>query len=178
MFFTIPGELISIVTFPGVIMHEFAHRFFCDLTRVPVYAVCYFRVNKTAGYVIHAPTKSVIKSFLITCGPFILNTILCAMLLAFPMVSYQFGKPEHYTLTIVLGWLGFSVGSHAIPSKPDINNFIETLDNSTALFLFRMPLYLFSMILLLFNILSVVWFDFIFAYGVGLLGTCLVGKFF
>lgn len=177
MFYTIPGELISIVTFPGVIMHEFAHRLFCDITRVPVYAVCYFRVDKTAGYVIHAPTKSIIKSFLITCGPFIINTILCAMLLAFPMVSYQFGKPGHYILTNVLGWLGFSVGSHAIPSKMDVDNFIEALDNSTIWFLFRMPFYLFSYMLVVFNALSVVWFDFIFAYGLGLLGTYLVGKF-
>lgn len=36
MFF-VPGPVIAAVTFPGVIVHEAAHRFFCDLGGVPVY---------------------------------------------------------------------------------------------------------------------------------------------
>ena len=50
----IPGWLISLVTFPGVVVHEAAHRFFCDVTDTPVYEVSYFRPRgKPAGYVIH-----------------------------------------------------------------------------------------------------------------------------
>lgn len=33
----IPGFLISLVTFPGVMVHELAHLVFCKLTNTPVY---------------------------------------------------------------------------------------------------------------------------------------------
>ena len=38
----IPGWLIGLVTFPGVIVHEAAHLFFCKLRRVAVFDVCFF----------------------------------------------------------------------------------------------------------------------------------------
>lgn len=41
----IPGFLISIATFPGVIVHEAAHQLFCRLTKVAVLDVCYFRLK-------------------------------------------------------------------------------------------------------------------------------------
>ena len=51
MFF-IPGFLIAIVTFPGVIVHEAAHLFFCRWFKLEVYDVCFFRVGNPSGYVI------------------------------------------------------------------------------------------------------------------------------
>lgn len=51
MFF-IPGELISILTFPGIIVHEFAHMLFCRIRKVAVFDACYFRVGNPAGFVI------------------------------------------------------------------------------------------------------------------------------
>ena len=36
--FMIPGFLVALVTFPGIICHEIAHKFFCDIAGVPVYA--------------------------------------------------------------------------------------------------------------------------------------------
>ena len=41
--FVIPGFIISLVTFPGVIVHELAHQIFCMLMKVPVYDVKYFQ---------------------------------------------------------------------------------------------------------------------------------------
>lgn len=38
----IPGVIISIITFPGVIVHELAHQIFCYLMKIPVYEVKYF----------------------------------------------------------------------------------------------------------------------------------------
>ena len=55
MFF-IPGFVIAIVTFPGVIVHEAGHLFFCKLFELQVYAVCFFRVGNPAGYVVHERT--------------------------------------------------------------------------------------------------------------------------
>ena len=39
----IPGPIIALLTFPGVIVHEFAHKLFCDIFNVPVYYVNYFK---------------------------------------------------------------------------------------------------------------------------------------
>ena len=50
----IPGWLIALVTFPGVIVHEAAHFLFCRLRRVAVFDVCYLRFGNPAGYVIHS----------------------------------------------------------------------------------------------------------------------------
>jgi hypothetical protein len=52
MFF-IPGPVIAAITFPGVILHETAHLFFCKLFKLQVYNVCYFRFGNPAGFVLH-----------------------------------------------------------------------------------------------------------------------------
>ncbi len=78
MFF-IPGWLLALVTFPGVIVHEIAHRFFCDVTDTPVYEVAYFRPGQNpAGYVIHGPAKNLRAGLLISAGPLLINTVLCS----------------------------------------------------------------------------------------------------
>src|SRR5438132_94908 len=78
--FLIAGWMISILTFPGVIVHEMAHRIFCDLCGVPVYKACYFRVGNPAGYVLHAPVSDLRSSFFISVGPIMVNTLLSMFL--------------------------------------------------------------------------------------------------
>lgn len=72
----IPGIIISIITFPGVIVHELAHQLFCRWFKIPVFEVCYFRFENPIGYVIHEPAKKGYQTILISIGPFIINTIL------------------------------------------------------------------------------------------------------
>jgi hypothetical protein len=116
MFF-IPGFVIALVTFPGVIVHEAAHRFFCDLAGVPVYKVCYFRIGNPSGYVIHGLTKSLRANFLITVGPLIVNTLLCAVI-SFPLAtSLPLNVTDVPGVFVLLGWLGISIGMHAFPSS-------------------------------------------------------------
>ena len=57
MFF-LPGFLISILTFPGVIVHEAAHAFFCRKFEAPILEVKYFRFGNPAGYVIHGDPEN------------------------------------------------------------------------------------------------------------------------
>jgi hypothetical protein len=76
MFF-IPGFVISLATFPGVIVHEAAHLFFCKLFGLAVYDVCFFRVGNPAGYVIHEKTDDFRALFFVSMGPFVINTLLC-----------------------------------------------------------------------------------------------------
>ena len=46
----IPGLLIALATFPGVIVHEAAHMLFCRLRGVAIFKVCFFRVGNPAGH--------------------------------------------------------------------------------------------------------------------------------
>ena len=90
----IPGWFISIVTFPGVIVHEAAHMLFCRLRRVAVLDVCFFRTGNPAGYVLHEPVADFNTQFLICVGPFIVNSLLC-FLICFPafVPVRVFGSP-------------------------------------------------------------------------------------
>ena len=78
--FLIPGTLISVLTFPGVIVHEGGHRLFCSLAGVRVYKTCYFRLGNPAGYVIHGPVHSYGAAFLISVAPFIVNTAIALLI--------------------------------------------------------------------------------------------------
>lgn len=114
----IPGILIALLTFPGVIVHELAHQLFCRLTRTAVYDVCYFRFGNPSGYVIHEPPTTQMKHVIIGIGPFLVNSILGA-LIAFPAVIpaciFSSGTPLDYFLV----WLGVSIAMHAFPSRGD-----------------------------------------------------------
>ncbi len=114
----IPGFLISIVTFPGVIIHELAHVAFCKLTKTPVLKVCYFRLGSPAGYVIHERPSSVWRHILIGIGPFFVNTIL-GIALGIATLPMHINL-DHLTVAGgVLWWLAISVAMHSFPSTGD-----------------------------------------------------------
>jgi hypothetical protein len=163
MFF-IPGQLISIATFPGVIVHEFAHMIFCRLRGVTVLDACYFQFDNPAGYVLHEKTTNFYSSFLIATGPFLVNTLLC-FLICFPAyipMSY-FGIEQ--PLSYFLMWLGVSIGLHAIPSTQDASNMWEDakthVRSLNVLAIVTFPLVI---VIYVFNVLRVVWADL--GYGV------------
>ena len=72
----IPGFIISWLTFPGVIVHELAHKLFCNYTGTPVRQVCYFRLGNPAGFVIHERPTSQWRHILIGIGPLFVTTVL------------------------------------------------------------------------------------------------------
>src|SRR5258708_19861983 len=78
MFF-IPGQLIVLLTFAGVIIHETAHLFFCKLYKLKVFNVCFFRFGNPAGYVIHENSENFTAQFFVSMGPFVVNTVLCVV---------------------------------------------------------------------------------------------------
>jgi predicted small integral membrane protein len=118
----IPGWLIGLLTFPGVIVHELAHQLFCRWARVAVFEVKYFQIkSQPLGYVLHEQTNNPIKNILIGVGPFIINSVLGAFI-AMPAIisvmTFETGSPLDY----VLMWLGISVAMHAFPSTADAAN--------------------------------------------------------
>jgi hypothetical protein len=173
MFF-IPGFLIALLTFPGVIVHEIAHRIFCDIAGVPVYKVCYLRVGNPSGYVVHGQVNNLWSAFLISVGPFLVNSILCAVL-GFPAyVNTALGTHYHFINTLLI-WLSISIGMHAFPSKADLDNFHQQVKSSKGQ---NILLVGFSTILggcfWIARILSFFWFDAIYALFVGMMIPIMV----
>ena len=166
----IPGFLISIVTFPGVIVHEIAHRLSADLLGIPVYQVCYFRVGNPAGYVVHAPVERVRDALLISVTPLIVNTVLCALITFSAVFPLFILRAEQYSFVfIVIAWVGISVGMHAFPSNEDMNALVGMVSvqqkGGITLAIAKIVSWVFKIA----NALRFVWFDAIYAVGVSLL---------
>src|SRR5579859_7550774 len=109
----IPGFIISWLTFPGVMVHELAHKIFCHLTGTKVVKVCYFRLGNPAGYVIHERPTSTWKHILIGIGPLFVNSIagFLVALLALPLKG-PYGDSDPY---IAVMWLAVSIAMHSFP---------------------------------------------------------------
>jgi Putative zincin peptidase len=163
----IPGFLIALVTFPGVIVHEASHLFFCKLRRVAVFDVCYFRIGNPSGYVIHENPNNFTSSFLIAVGPFIINSLLC-VLFCFPALVpvRMFGKEDFICYFLI--WLGISIGMHAFPSTQDANVLWQQAKKSASLF---NPLAILSFplvgLIYLANLLRMLWLDYLYGIGLG-----------
>lgn len=166
----IPGFLISIATFPGVIIHELAHLLFCRLRRVPVLEVKFFQFDmKTAGYVLHGPVERFGDSFLVSVGPFIVNSLLC-MLICFPasIPLRMFGASNFPSLALL--WLGVSIGMHAFPSTGDAANLWEQAKKAAAARnKAAYAAYPVVGLIYLANLLSIVWFDALYGFAIGIL---------
>jgi hypothetical protein len=131
MFF-IPGILITIITFPGVIVHELAHQLFCRWYKIPVFQVVYFRAANPAGYVIHETVPNKFHHIMISIWPFIINTILGA-LIAFPAVLPIFRLENPTFIDYILIYMGVSIAMHAFPSTGDAKSIWEGLkDENTS----------------------------------------------
>jgi hypothetical protein len=164
MFF-IPGWLIELLTFPGVIVHEIGHRLFCHLTGVPVYQVRYYKFwGKPSGFVIHGPAPSLKAALLIAIGPLILNTLLCS-LLTFSAVVPLFILKDSSTAfpDVLLMWFGISAGMHAFPSNHDMDGFVEYVREDGHGGPLLWLAHGFAVLLKIANFLRVVWFDAIYA---------------
>jgi hypothetical protein len=151
------AAIISLITFPGVIVHEWAHKFFCDRAGVPVAKVRYFRLGNPAGYVIHAPATRYHHALLIDIAPLLLNTLFALVLFCAAMLI------EDRIAIYVLCWLGISIGMHAFPSGEDANN----LWHDTRKALPRNPLAYLSLPLVglikLAQLLRFIWFGLLYA---------------
>jgi hypothetical protein len=169
MFF-IPGPLIALLTFPGVIVHEAAHLFFCKLFKLQVYDVCFFRFGNPAGYVLHEKTENFTAIFFVSMGPFVGNTLLCVLFCSaafLPVWELKVTDPFAYFFY----WLGLSIGMHAFPSTGDLSNLWEIAPGrakqGNVLAIVSLPL---VAILYVLNLARVVWADLGYGLAVGILG--------
>lgn len=166
--FLIPGFIISILTFPGVIVHETAHMLFCKLRGVPVLDVCFFRIGNPSGYVAHGEIDDFNTAFLISVGPFIVNSLLC-MFICFPafIPLKVFGVSE--PLSYLLLWLGVSIGMHAFPSIGDGYSLLQHAKKAASSFNL-LAILSFPLVVLIYavNVLSFFWVDYLYGLAIGL----------
>jgi hypothetical protein len=169
MFF-IPGIVISILTFPGVIIHELAHFLFCRIRKVPVFDVKFFQLKASVqGYVIHAHPEDFLSTFLISVGPLIINTLLCLIICIPAAIPFQaFGVQSIQVLFFL--WLGISIGMHAFPSTQDANilwtEALKLVKKGNVLAILSMPL---VVLIFIANIARFIWFDAIYGFAIGVL---------
>jgi hypothetical protein len=164
MFF-VPGILITIVTFPGVIVHELAHQLFCRLFRVPVFKVVYFQAENPAGYVLHEVPPSNWQSIMISIGPFFLNTFLGG-LIALPaaLPFFEFGHPGPMDYALI--YLGVSIAMHAFPSTGDAGVIWDRLRQKETPLLVKIIGYPIIGLIYIGTLGSFFWLDL--AYGIGI----------
>jgi hypothetical protein len=119
------GLIVSVVTFPGIIVHELAHLFFCRVAALKVHDYSLLRYGNPMGYVIHEPPTRLRDSVTITVAPFIVNTVGAVLLatmftlLSFPVTRLT-GSLDAGNWTDYVGrWLAISLGTHAFPSLID-----------------------------------------------------------
>ncbi|HXC03211.1 MAG TPA: metalloprotease family protein [Bacteroidia bacterium] len=161
----IPGFLISMLTFPGVIVHEYAHMLFCRLFRVAIFEVCYIRWGNPAGYVIHEIPRKQWQHILIGVGPFFVNTILGGLIAApaaIPVIKFGTGTP----LDFLLIYLGVSIAMHAFPSTGDAKSMWNAIWKEKSSLGVKIAVTPIVGIIMLGALGSMMWLDL--AYGVGI----------
>jgi hypothetical protein len=177
MFF-IPGFVIAALTFPGVIVHEAGHLFFCHLFKLRVYGVCFFQFGNPAGYVIHEKTENFTALFFVSMGPFFANTLLCVIFCSaafLPVWELKVDDPLAYFFY----WFGLSIGMHAFPSTTDLSNMWELAKvkakHGNILAILSLPL---GAILVVLNYARFVWADLGYGIAVGILGPLALFRAF
>ena len=173
----IPGQIISALTFPGVVVHEFAHETFCKVFKVPVYEVCYFRFGNPAGYVIHEKSNNWHQDVLIAAGPFFLNSLIGA-LLAFPVVI---NSPDLENLNSIGGlflWLSVSIAMHAIPSTGDAKSMWKAVSGNKAPLIAKIIVSPIIAVIYLLSWGSFFWLDVIYGLCVCFIGPLLFIEIF
>ncbi len=169
MFF-VPGPIIALLTFPGVVIHEASHLFFCKMFKLQVYDVCFLRFGNPTGYVLHEKTGKFTAIFFVSMGPFVGNTLLCMVFCTaafLPVWELKVSDPLAYFFY----WLGLSIGMHSFPSTVDLSNLWEVAPakakQGNLLAIVSLPL---IAILYVANLARAVWADLGYGIAVGVLG--------
>ncbi|MDD5127612.1 MAG: metalloprotease family protein [Dehalococcoidales bacterium] len=166
----IPWTLFSTLTFPGVIVHEAAHRLSCAAAGIPVSKTCYFRIGNPAGYVVHGDVRDYDEAFLICTAPFLLNTVLASVSFAVAG-KIQF---DHALIKPALYWLGFAIAMHSFPSDGDAQNL---WDYSKRMWFRNLwALFGFPLVALIRIANRSTWFDLIYALGLLLLVNLILQR--
>lgn len=112
----LPIPLLPILTFPGTVVHEWAHFKACQYYGIHVYEVVYLQFSTTLGYVRHEVPNRLSEQLGISVAPFLFNTLIGLAIAIIASIGLDHVRWE---ISFILLWLAFSVGSRAIPSYTD-----------------------------------------------------------
>jgi Putative zincin peptidase len=114
-------RIMSYLTFPGVVAHEFAHAWACRRLGIRVHQVCYLRLGNPMGYVQHEAAEYSFQHVMVAVAPFFVSTLFALLFsLAGCLVARSPLPPEtRDVLALAALWLGFSCALHAFPSSGD-----------------------------------------------------------
>jgi len=115
--------IVALISFGiGIVLHEFGHKIFCNLTGVRVIGMSFFDADIEAdGLVIHEKPKTLMQSFLITIGPlFTVGSVLFLVVLFFLKIPVFGIDILPYMLVAVIGLV-----MSMFPSTHDVDNLIE-----------------------------------------------------
>ena len=142
---------------------------FCKLRGVAIFDVCFFRVGNPAGYVIHEEVEDFTSTFWIAMGPLVINTTLCLAFCLPALIPTRIFGIAH-PLSYFWMWLGISIGMHAFPSTHDARALWTQAKRAARqlrpLAVLSLPL---AIVIVGGNVLSVIWFDALYAFAVGFL---------
>lgn len=116
---------LSMITFPGSVVHAYTRQLFCRMMRVPVFETVYFTVNEPCKYVNREESPPG-KTFALICLGWLLDVLLGAvMLVPASLTLFRFGlfaQAEPWTafVNLVTFWVGFSILVHSFPNHEEL----------------------------------------------------------
>lgn len=120
----LPIPILDLVTFPGTVVHEWAHLQACRYYDLEVYDVVYFQLDGMLGYVRHEVPDDLVKHLGVSCAPLLCNTgIAISIALVVTIGVDHIG----WIPAIVLLWVAFSIAVCALPSTIDAENVWERI---------------------------------------------------
>lgn len=113
--------IVSFLTFPGVMLHEFAHAWACRRLGIRVLKVCYLRLGNPLGYVLHEQPEYAAQHIMVAVAPFFVSTSAAlAVSLVSSLLAASPAAAKFRDLAVPVGaWLSFSMALHAFPSSGD-----------------------------------------------------------
>lgn len=114
---------LTVLFFPGVVLHELSHVLACAATGVKVHKVKWFGV--TEAFVQHDKPRA-LSGLVISLAPLLINNVLGFFLLK----SANAALPSEPVAAILLAWIGISLVIFSFPSKPDAENTFNAFTDS------------------------------------------------
>lgn len=109
------------------------------------------------------------QALLITAGPFLVNTLLCAAIGTSAIYSiFILGTHELNGIPCVLLWLAISAGMHAFPGNQEILDFTELMNKQRKNLLY-FAVKILTSLLKIANFLKIIWIDLVYAIMIILL---------
>ena len=160
--------MLAYLTFPGVMVHEFAHAWTCRQLGVAVHKVCYLRLGNPLGYVIHERPAYAVQHIMVAVAPFFVSTAMAfAVSLAATVYAASHAMEEFQDVVMPLAvWLSFSIALHAFPSSGDADSLRDEVRSPDVGLFAKLVLVPVVAMIRLTGIGSRVWLDLLYAVTV------------